>query len=118
MTQSDPSGIHDGLHLQTKKEAVTSDEHHTGICKPVVLADLVEIHEAFGEAIVNDPELRHSAAAMCDRYCQRHQGSDGLTLKSRGPRPHTDVFILPWDMETKISSLLPPGPEEAAQRIT
>lgn len=47
VTQSKPSGIHDGLHLQTKKDAVTSDEYHTGICKPVVLADIVEIHEAF-----------------------------------------------------------------------
>lgn len=120
VTQSEPSEIHDGLHLQTKNDAVTSGEYHTGICKPVGLADIVEIHEAFSEAIVNDPEPRPSAAALWDRCCQRHQGSDRLTLKyikSRGPRPHTDVFILPWAMETKIPSLLPPGPEEAAERI-
>lgn len=64
MTQSEPSEIHDGLHLQTKKDAVTSDEYHTGIWKPVVLADIVEIHEAFSEAIVNGPGPRPGAAAL------------------------------------------------------
>lgn len=93
-----------------------------GICKPVVLVDILEIHKTLNEAIRNDLEPRHSTKSLRELYCHKGIGaSDRLTLKyikSVGPQPPTDIFVLSWNIEIlkKNSSLLLPSTEEAAER--
>lgn len=91
--------IHDVLDLLTKINTLKLQWHYIGAYKPVVLADIFEIHGTWNEAIMNDSEPGHSTLLE-----ERHQGLRQIDFgahKVPGTTASRSCPFLLWDMEMK-----------------